>query len=355
MFMRILITGGVGFIGSNLALELKKADKSRDIICIDNLRRRGSELNLQRLEKGKVNFIHGDIRNREDLEVISHIDSIVECSAEVSVTAGHFSPPGYTLNTNLVGTLNCLEYARKQNASLLFLSTSRVYPTRAINSLKYAEMSTRFTLSDNKKVKGVSSRGFSEEFNLEGTRTLYGATKLCSELIIQEYVEMYGLKAVINRCGVIAGPWQMGKVDQGLISYWVARHHYKQPLSYIGYGGKGKQVRDILNVRDLCRLIEIEIKNTDAYDGQIYNVGGGLDNSVSLLELTQLCQKYTGNKVKIIGVKEERVGDVKLYLTDNRKVTKRTRWVPEITVEQTVKETAEWIKVNSEILRPILS
>ena len=353
--MPLLITGGAGFVGSNLAIEFKKKDKNISIICLDNLKRRGSELNLPRLKENGIEFIHGDIRNKEDLDAVGKVDAIIECSAEPSVLAGYNSSPDYLINTNLMGTINCLEYARKNDAKFIFLSTSRVYPVETINSLSYSESSTRFNLLDKQSIGGVSSKGFTEEFPLEGTRTLYGATKLCSELILREYVSMYGLKAVINRCGLLTGPWQMGRVDQGVVVLWVAKHYYRQPLSYIGYGGKGKQVRDVLHVKDLYRLLEVELKNINVLSGQVYNVGGGLERSVSLLELTWLCQKYTGNKVPINSISEDRAGDIRIYITDNSKVIEKTGWKPEITVDQIIKEIADWINDNSDLLKPILA
>ena len=166
---------------------------------------------------------------------------------------------------------------------------------------------------------------------------------------------MYGLRAIINRCGVITGNWQMGKVDQGVVVLWVARHHYQQSLNYIGYGGKGKQVRDILHVKDLYRLLEIQINDIESHSGEIYNVGGGLERSISLCELTELCQKYTGNEIPIASIPEDRVGDIRIYITDNSKVTEKTGWKPEIAVEQIIEEIYGWIKDNSEQLRPILA
>lgn len=323
--MQILITGGAGFAGSNLAIEFKKNNKDSHVVAFDNLRRRGSELNIERLRANGVEFVHGDIRNREDFVGLGDSDVIIECSAEPSALAGFNSSPEYLINTNLLGTINCLEYARKCKADLIFLSSSRVYPVKTINALNFSETSTRFELSGNNLIKGVSSKGYSEDFPLNGTRTLYGATKLASELVIQEYIEMYGLRGVINRCGVLTGSWQMGKVDQGFVVLWVANHHYRLALNYIGFGGKGKQVRDILHVKDLYNLLAIQINDMDKHNGEIYNVGGGLERSISLLELTGLCEKYTGNKVQVGSVAENRAGDIRIYFTDNSKVTKKKK------------------------------
>lgn len=350
-----LITGGAGFVGSNLAIEFKKNKQNIRVVALDNLRRRGSELNIPRLMENGVEFIHGDIRNKEDFQDVGEADVIIECSAEPSVLAGFESSPEYLINTNLLGTVNCLEYARKCGADFLFLSTSRVYPIKIINSLNFTETSTRFELSNEQSIIGISSKGLTEDFPLNGSRTLYGTTKLASELIIQEYIEMYGLRGVINRCGVLTGSWQMGKVDQGFVVLWVAKHHYQKPLNYLGYGGKGKQVRDILHVKDLYRLLEIQIYDMDTHNGEIYNVGGGLERSISLFELTNLCKKYTGNKVTINSVIENRMADIRIFITDNSKVTEKTGWKPEITVDQIIEEISDWIRENSEKLRPILA
>src|SRR5438477_348415 len=171
----ILVTGGAGFVGSTLALHLKRHDVARRVIALDNLKRRGSELNVPRLRDGGVEF----------------------------------------------------------------------------------------------------ARGISEEFPLSGARSLYGATKLASELFIEEYAYAYGLRAVVDRCGVLAGPWQMGKVDQGFVALWVARHLFEGRLSYIGFGGSGKQVRDVLHVDDLCDLVTRQIARLDDVGGEVFNVGGG--------------------------------------------------------------------------------
>lgn len=353
--MKILITGGAGFVGSNLAIEFKKNNVNIEVVAFDNLKRRGSELNLPRLKETGIEFIHGDIRNKEDFEAIGRSDVVIECSAEPSVMAGVESSPEYLLNTNLLGTVNCLEYVRKTGADIIFLSSSRVYPIRTINDLKYAEKESRYELLDEQDVPGASARGLTETFPLNGTRTLYGATKLASELLLQEYIDVYGIRGVINRCGVLTGSWQMGKIDQGVVVLWAAKHLYQLPLTYIGYGGTGKQVRDILHVKDLYRLLEMQIKDMNSYNGEIFNIGGGIERTVSLIELTKLCQKYTGNIIPIRSVKEDRAGDIRIYITDNTRISERCGWKPEITVDQIIREISIWIKENSEQLRSILA
>lgn len=354
MYNRILITGGAGFVGSNLAIFLKKNFPSTDIICFDNLKRRGSELNLSRLKEAGVLFFHGDVRADEDFEDIPSFDLMIECSAEPSVLAGINSSPRYVLNTNLSGTLRCLEEVRKHHAAMIFLSTSRVYPYGPINDLHYKEEATRFSLDENANTRGVSTAGINEDYPLRGARSLYGATKLCSEYIIGEYVDTYGIRAIINRCGLIAGPWQMGKVDQGVVTQWTAYHLFKKNLTYLGYHGSGKQVRDVLHIDDLCKLITLQIEQINEYNGEVFNVGGGIDNSISLREMTSLCRTVTGVKMPVSSNPVSRPNDLIWYVTDNAKISKSFGWVPEKTVKETITDIADWIQTNKMLISNII-
>ncbi|MEX0920634.1 MAG: NAD-dependent epimerase/dehydratase family protein [Candidatus Pacearchaeota archaeon] len=354
MVKNILITGGAGFVGSNLAIFLKDNNPKLNIICFDNLKRRGSELNLKRLKKEGINFIHGDIRNEHDFDEINEFDLMIECSAEPSVMSGINSSPKYLLDTNLVGTINCLELARKRNSKIIFLSTSRVYSIEKINSLNFIETETRFEFEETQKIAGVSFKGISERFALDGYRSLYGASKLASELIMEEYNKIFGLKTIINRCGVIAGPWQMGKTDQGIIPFWLASHILKKEISYIGYGGKGKQVRDFIHIDDLCELILYQIDNFEKFNGKLFNVGGGKENSFSLQELTKTCQKITGNVINIDSINEERPMDIKWFITDISKIRSFIPdWCPKKKLDETVKEIYDWLKENRNVLSNI--
>lgn len=355
MSKSILITGGAGFVGSSLALQLKNDYPQYRIIALDNLKRRGSELNLPRLQDAEIEFTHGDIRQPEDFQSLPDIDTIIEASAEPSVLAGINEPPSYVVNTNLVGTINCLNFALRNKSDFIFLSTSRVYPIEIIERIQYEETETRFKISEQQAISGVSPRGINENLPLDGFRSLYGATKLCSELLIAEYNQFYGLKTVINRCGVLTGAWQMGKVDQGVVVLWLARHFWKQKLNYFGYGGRGKQVRDILHVNDLYRLIDRQIHNIEKFNNQIYNVGGGNEVSVSLCELTELCREITGNKIPIESVPENRQADIRIYITDNSKINAADGgWQPEISVREILKEIYEWLAANENSLRRVL-
>lgn len=352
--MKLLITGGAGFVGSSLAIAIKSQYPHYQVICLDNLKRKGSELNVQRLTQVGVQFVHGDIRNKEDFDALPAVDAVIEASAEPSVLAGLDGTPDYLINTNLFGTVNCLNYAKRHGAKFIFLSTSRVYPIKTIEKLNFVETETRFQLSDSQTIRGVSEKGIAEDFPLDGARSLYGTTKLASELIIQEYNEFYGMQTVINRCGVLTGPWQMGKVDQGVMVLWIAKHFYEQSLGYFGYGGTGKQIRDVLHVADLYRLIDWQLHHFEAVNGEILNVGGGVEISVSLQELTQVCQEVTGKTIPIKAVAETRTADIRLYVTDNTKVTALTGWSPQISIRQIVEEIHAWIHEYQETLAYVL-
>ena len=293
--MRILITGGAGFVGSSLAQMFKRDRADVQICAFDNLKRRGSELALERLRAHGVEFVHGDVRSPDDLADAGAFDLLLECSAEPSVHAGYHGSPAYVVQTNLTGTINCLEAARRHDADVIFLSTSRVYPIAGLRALPLERRGQRLDIAEGTSGTGWSARGLSMDFPLTGFRSMYGATKLASELLVEEYRAMYGLRTIVNRCGVISGPWQMGKVDQGFLVLWAARHLYGGSLSYIGFGGEGHQVRDVLHVADLYDLIRRQVADIDRQSGAVHNVGGGRMHSVSLAELTALCRERAGH------------------------------------------------------------
>lgn len=355
--MRVLITGGAGFVGSNLATSLRATIPDAEVVALDNLYRRGSELNLPRLAAAGVRFHRGDVRDPGSFPA-GPFDFLVECSAEPSVLAGRDGPPDYLFQTNLVGAYHCLEKARAWGAGFLFLSTSRIYPVARLESHPWREGQTRFAWED-RGVPGITSRGVAEALDLSGARSLYGATKLAAEHLIEEYRETYGLQAAVDRCGVVAGPWQFGKADQGIVAHWVMAHHFRRELAYIGYGGQGKQVRDILHVEDLCDLIVAQLRQFDAWDGWCGNVAGGLGNSISLSELTGLCRELTGNPLPIAAVPENRPSDLRIFIADCTRLRERLPTVgsrtpaspwPRRGVRQIVADTADWVRRNEKPL-----
>lgn len=351
---RVLISGGAGFVGSNLAISLASRHPDWEVVALDNLYRRGSELNPPRLKQAGVEFVKGDVREPGDLERLPACEALIECSAEPSVMSGVDGDTSYLLHTNLTGAYNCLELARRDGAFMVFLSTSRVYPVEAQLALTLEEAPTRFELGADQPVAGASAAGVSEDFPLKGARTLYGTTKLAAELLIEEYRAAFGLRAVVDRCGVIAGPWQMGKVDQGVFTHWMLAHHFGNPLSYIGFGGKGKQVRDLLHVEDLVDLVERQLLDPQAWDGRTVNVGGGRKCSLSLLETTEICRELTGNEVPIEPVAETRPGDVPIYLSDCRRLFELDEWRPQRSAEQVLADIHRWISGDEERIRMAL-
>ena len=348
---RVLVTGGAGFVGANLSVALAT---DHEVVALDNLHRRGSELNLPRLERAGVEFVRGDVRSPADLRSLDPVDAIVECSAEPSVLAGTDGATDYLLQTNLVGAINCLDLARRDRAQIVFLSTSRVYPVAALESVAFEEAATRYEIAREQALPGVSPAGIAEEFPLDGARTLYGASKLCAELLIAEYAESFGVRAVVDRCGVIAGPWQMGKVDQGVFTHWVLSHHLGRELTYIGYGGAGKQVRDLLHVDDLVDLVRIQLADPDGWAGATVNVGGGRECSLSLRETTELCQEVTGREVPVLDSGAARPGDVRIYISDCERLFSRTDWRPRRNARQVLEDIYEWIVQNESAVRGAL-
>jgi CDP-paratose 2-epimerase len=351
---RVLITGGAGFVGSALAVHLKRSREHLTVIALDNLRRRGSELALGRLKSAGVEFVHGDIRVPADIDTAGRFDVMIECSAEPSVHAGLAGDPSYVVGTNLLGTIACLESARRHGAGLLFLSTSRVYPIAPLRALPLEEGERRLSLPPDAVGPGWSASGITTAFPLTGHRTLYGATKLASELLIEEYREMYDLSAVVTRFGVIAGPWQMGRVDQGFVALWAARHLWGERLSYNGFGGHGRQVRDVLHVDDMCGLIERQLDHLDEWSGQVLNAGGGPAISVSLRELTALCEERSGRRLTFTRVADTAPADIPYYVSDNRDVQRLAGWVPQRSLEALLDDTFAWLRAEERAVRPIL-
>ncbi|HEX5927346.1 MAG TPA: NAD-dependent epimerase/dehydratase family protein [Baekduia sp.] len=345
--MRVLVTGGAGFIGSSVALALAARHSDWEVVASDNLYRRGSELNLPRLKAAGVAFVHADVRRPTDLAEIGAIDALVECSAEPSVLGAD----EIIVGVNLTGAHHCFEYARAHGAHVIFLSTSRVYPVAPQEALVTTEAETRFELADEQAVTGASARGISEAFPLTGPRTMYGASKLAAELLLTEYE----LPWTINRFGVVAGPWQMGKVDQGVFTHWVLSFLQGRPLKYIGYGGAGKQVRDLLHVDDLVDLVERQLTDRPHWDRQTFNVGGGREVSLSLRETTDLCREITGNDLAVGAAGESRPGDVRIYLSDCTALFAHTDWRPQRGPRQILQDIHDWARANEALVLSALS
>lgn len=353
--MRVLVTGGAGFVGSSVAMAFKREDPAGTIVVLDNLRRRGSELNLARLQAAGVRFVHGDVRSRDDLaELDGSFDVVVDAAAEPAVSAGISSSPAYVLDVNFGGTINTLDFARGRAGAFVFLSTSRVYSIAPLCELALEETPTRFALSEQQPVAGAGPYGIAESFPVDRARSFYGASKLAAELIALEYAATYGLDVIIDRCGVISGAGQFAKAEQGVIALWVASHVLGRPLAYTGFGGAGKQVRDVLHPDDLFALLLLQLDGVERCRGEVFNVGGGLEGSTSLLELTELCRDVVGRAVPIGRRDETTDVDIPLYVSDTRKVEAAFDWRPRLAVRDIVSEIAEWVTSSGPELAAVL-
>ncbi|MCM8542971.1 MAG: NAD-dependent epimerase/dehydratase family protein [Lentisphaeraceae bacterium] len=346
---KILVTGGAGFVGSNLAIGLKEHFQDCEVLVLDNLMRRGSELNLIRLKENGIGFVHGDVRIPSDLEAVGSVDFLIECSAEPSVLAGADGNPNYVVQTNLNGAINCAEFCRKHNAGMVFLSTSRVYSIGDLCNADIKTGETRYELTDNQSVSGISSKGITEDFSTKGFKSFYGASKFAAEVVLEEYRQMFKWPIIINRCGLIAGPWQFGKADQGIVSFWIQAHLSGRNLKYIGFDGLGKQVRDVIHIKDLTRLVIEQLQSPDKFSKDVFNVGGGLESSFSLQELTGLCQDVTGCKIDITAEKKERYADIPVFITDCHKISAHSKWKIELNVEDVVQDVYNWLQNNRSV------
>ena len=355
--MHILITGGAGFVGSELAVRM--SEKNHRVVVMDNLVRRGSESNLDRLAHHGVRFVHGDVRNPEDFANLPNgIEFVCDTSAQPSVVSGYKNPV-FDITNNSLGVVRVLEFARQHRCPLIFFSTSRVYVVDRLLELPRREATTRIEW-DAEAWNGIPvesrARGFdpvygvSEEFATDGgQRSIYGLSKLIADASCQEYAHAFDMPIVVNRFGVIAGTGQFAKLDQGWVVWWAIAHYFKLPLKYIGW--YGKQVRDILFLEDVCALVELQMQRIDRFRGDVFNLGGGAANSLSLLEATQLLQRKLGYATAITTEDAIRKADLPIYFTDNRKAAKALDWQPTVTIDEGFERILAWIRSNEMTLR----
>jgi CDP-paratose 2-epimerase len=348
--MKVLISGVCGFVGSHLARYLMESHEGITVVGLDNLARSGSETNRVSLKRLGVQLFHGDIRMASDLETLPVANWVIDAAAQPSVLAGRDGKTSsrQLLEHNLVGTINLLEYCRASGAGFILLSTSRVYSIPALAQLPLRVESSAYTLDAGRPwPAAVSLAGLGEGFNTEAPISLYGATKLASERLAQEYAAGFQMPVWINRCGVLAGAGQFGTAEQGIFSYWLHAHSTRRPLKYLGFGGHGFQVRDALHPRDLARMVDYQLRSGGP--GQLVNVSGGQANSMSLAQLTAWCDQRFGPQQPIADG-SERPYDVPWLILDSSKALTKTAWKPQIGLQQILEETADHAVANPDWL-----
>lgn len=339
--MKVLISGVCGFAGSHLARYLIESHEGITIVGLDNLARSGSETNRVSLKRLGVQLFHGDIRMTSDLETLPRTDWVIDAAAQPSVLAGRDGKTSsrQLLEHNLLGTINLLEYCRSSHAGLILLSTSRVYSIPALTQLPLRTGSSAFTLDEGQPwPAAVSLAGVEEGFSVAAPISLYGATKLASERLAQEYASGFQVPVWINRCGVLAGAGQFGTAEQGIFSYWLHAYSVRRTLKYLGFGGHGFQVRDALHPRDLARMVDFQLRSGGP--GQLLNVSGGQANSMSLAQLTAWCEQRFGPHQPVADG-SERPYDIPWLILDSSKALAATGWKPRIGLAQILEEIAE--------------
>ncbi|AJF60040.1 MAG: GDP-mannose 4,6-dehydratase [Candidatus Diapherotrites archaeon] len=341
--MSELVIGGAGFIGVNLAERLLQHGKK--VVVFDNFSRKGTDKNIEWLKKNfpSVKVVKVDIR--KDLMALENsvkdAENVYHMAAQVAVTTS-VTNPREDFEINALGTFNVLEAMRKteSNAMLVFASTNKVYG--ALEQVEIEETAKRF---DFKKLK----KGVSEEMPLD-FHSPYGCSKGAADQYVRDYNRIYGLNTVVMRQSCIYGKRQFGIEDQGWVAWFsIATLLNKKITLY----GNGKQVRDVLDVRDLVDAFELVVKNKKKTTGEIFNVGGGPANAISLLEFLEILEHKLGKKIsyKKAG---ERPGDQPVYISNNKKIEKTLGWTPKISYKKGINDLVEWITQNKETIKEVL-
>lgn len=345
-FRSVLIFGGAGFIGSNWAHRLLQNQDVR-VHIFDNLSRHGVEHNLRTLQRAalgtdRLRITIADIRNSALVDSAVHSASeIYHFAAQVAVTDS-VEDPRHDFEVNAGGTLNILEAARKTGRKpfLLFTSTNKVYGH--LQSRKLVRSHLRYTCSEEQGVNENQPLDFYSP---------YGCSKGTADQYVHDYARIYGLPNVVFRMSCVAGPRQFGNEDQGWVAHFLYSALAGKPLKIYG---DGFQVRDVLCVDDLMRAFEAVRTKLATTAGQVYNVGGGRENAVSLLELMEQIERLTGCRLRY-SLEPPRPGDQLFYVTDFGKLERHTGWRPRMNVRQTLRAIHEWRKQYSESLRPAMS
>jgi CDP-paratose 2-epimerase len=331
--MDVLITGGCGFLGTNMTKALlQRGDRVR---IIDNLSRSGTERNLEFLESeyrsAPLEIVRGDIRDSEAVNAaVDGCDAVIHLAAQVAVTTS-VEEPREDFEINAWGTLNVLEAARRAATPpvVLFSSTNKVYG--GMEDVRVEEGERRYDYGD-------LPHGVSEEHPLD-FHSPYGCSKGAADQYIRDYARIYGMRTVVFRTSCLYGPHQFGNEDQGWVAHFVISATKGEPLTIYG---DGKQVRDVLYVDDAIAAYVAAIERLDDAAGQVFNLGGGPDNSVSLLEFMSSLEEVLGAPVER-QFSDWRPGDQRIYLSDIRKLERELGWRPQVSVMDGVRALRDWV------------
>jgi CDP-paratose 2-epimerase len=340
--VRILISGICGFAGNALAQALADRGRAYRISGFDNFIRPGSEANRAQLKRRGIRLSHADVRAASDIEALPACDWVIDAAANPSVRAGidGLSSSRQLVEHNLGGTINLLEYCKRNRAGFTLLSTSRVYSIAPLAKMPLKVTDRAFQPRLRSLPAGVGPKGITESFATGAPLSLYGATKLASEALALEYGASFGYPVFVNRCGILAGAGQFGRPDQGIFAYWIHSHLRRRPLKYIGFGGKGYQVRDCLHPADLAPLLEAQFAagKVDIGD-RLANVGGGLASAMSLRQLNDWCDERFGRH-PVAGVSGGRAFDLPWMVLDPGKARRLWGWRPTTPLVSILEEIA---------------
>ena len=338
---KALVTGGAGFIGSNLVSKL--LNDGWDVILYDNLSRAGTKKKLEWLKRSKNNsrltIVIEDVRREKQVKkYVKKVDVVYHLAAQVAVTSS-LDNPREDFEINAGGTLNVLEAARKTKHKpiVVYSSTNKVYG---------AQGNSRYKEGDTRYLNLTYPMGINEEVPLD-FHSPYGCSKGVADQYTRDYYRIFGLPSIVFRQSCIYGNRQMGVEDQGWIAHFIISVLLGRPLTVFG---DGKQVRDALYVDDLISAFLKAADGINKTKGEIYNIGGGVKNSISLLEFIRILEKRFGKKIKLKFGKE-RMGDQKVFISDNSKLEKSLNWKPKVELEEGIEKLYYWVKENIDIFQ----
>ncbi len=339
----IVITGGAGFIGVNAAERF--AAKGWSVTIFDDLSRKGSNLNLEYIQQkfpDRIRFVRGDVCSREDLSKAfsSDTDAVLHLAAQVAVTTS-VTDPTRDFQINALGTFQVLESVRAicPHAALVYASTNKVYG--GLEHIGVSEAGNRYVFTDGRP-------GVDETTPLD-FHSPYGCSKGAADQYVRDYSRIYNMRTVVLRQSCIYGTRQMGVEDQGWVAWFLLASMFQKPVTLYG---TGKQVRDLLHVDDLVSLYEAAIANIATAAGNIYNVGGGSQNTLSLLEFLAVLKSDLGIDLQY-AKSTERPGDQPIFVSDNSKALRELQWKPTVGVHDGIKRLHEWLTQNKESLAHI--